>query len=220
MKPQRRFSPPNHRKSPAFKLASWALSLMLCVVAAALSAASSYAQGREYKVKTFKDMPVAVEEVRNLQKEKDWFDDLEIVVRNISDKPIYFIAGDVEFPNIPPPANAPKGARIAYPLQYGRNELGDVSELASPEDVPIKPGETHSFTIAKGFGIGLENMKKRMNLPPEATKKIIIEFQVISFGDGTGFEGGGGKSDYRRKTSLDKNRDGQSSPREDQSYLG
>ncbi len=160
------------------------------------------AQDREYKVKTFKGMPVAVEEVKNLQKEKDWFQDLEIVVKNISDKPIYFIAFSVVFPDIAPPADAPKGATVGFPLRYGRAALGDLRNLASPEDVPIKPGETHVFTITKGFAVGLENMGKQMNLPPEATKKIVLRFDTFSFGDGTGYEGGGfnGLRDYRSST--------------------
>ncbi|HEV2914685.1 MAG TPA: hypothetical protein VGX92_15515 [Pyrinomonadaceae bacterium] len=162
---------------------------------------SSAAQGRKYHVKTFKNMPVEVREVRNLQKGEDWFRDLEIEIRNISDKPIYFMALTIEFPDIPAPADAPEGSKTGYPLRFGNRKLGDLRQLAGPEDVSIAPGETYVFAITKGFSIGLENMKRQKNLPAEATNKIIIEIETISFGDGTGFLGSGfgGLRDYRNK---------------------
>ena len=171
-----------------------------------LSPARSPSQGRKYQVKGFKDMPVEIRDVRNLQKAEHWFRDLEIEVKNISDKPIYFMALTIEFPDIPVPADAPEGSKTGYPLRYGNVELGDLSKLAGPKDVPIKSGETYVFKIPSGFAVGLENMKKRMNLQPEATNKIDIQVEAISFGDGTGFEGSGlgGLKDYRNKTSSDR----------------
>ncbi|HEY0377782.1 MAG TPA: hypothetical protein VGC87_12725 [Pyrinomonadaceae bacterium] len=182
---------------------------------------SASAQDRKYKVRTFKGIPVAVEEVRNLQKEKDWFRDLEIVIKNISDKPIYYISFTIVFPDVPPPADAPAGTTVGVILRFGNRDLQDLRNLAGPEDVSIKPGETYVFTIDKGHAEGFENMHRRQNLSPEATKNFYLRFDTFSFGDGTGFEGGGlgGKKDYRRKTSLDKNRDDPISPRRDQSYL-
>lgn len=169
-----------------------------------LSEGRAPAQERKYEVKTFKGLPVTVNEVRNLQKTEDWFRDLEIVVKNISDQPIYFISLSILFPDIPPPANMPENSKTGFSLKYGRPELGTLWNLARPEDVPIKPGETYTFTIPEGYVTGLENMKQTWYMPPGATNKIVIRFNAISFGDGTGFTGSGvgGKRDYRGKRPL------------------
>lgn len=169
-----------------------------------LSTSRTSAQERKYHVKTFKDMPVEVREVRNLQKGEEWFRDLEIEIKNISEKPIYFIAIAIEFPDIPAPADAPEGSKTGYPLRFGNPKLGNLRQRAGPEDVAIEPGETYVFTIPKGFSIGLENMRRQRNLPVEATNKIVIDIETISFGDGTGFLGSGfgGLRDYRNRTSL------------------
>ncbi|HEY5885432.1 MAG TPA: hypothetical protein VIT88_12130, partial [Pyrinomonadaceae bacterium] len=54
-------------------------------------------QKRKLKTRDFKDMPVALVEVRHLQSET-WYEDLEIEVRNISSKPIYFVRAYLLFP--------------------------------------------------------------------------------------------------------------------------
>src|SRR5947209_18784810 len=57
----------------------------------------SSTQERKLKLKGFKDIPVAIREVRNLQSDT-WHKDLEIEVKNISDKPIYFMLAYLIFP--------------------------------------------------------------------------------------------------------------------------
>lgn len=147
-------------------------------------------------------------QVRNLDKEKDWFRDLEIEVKNVSDKPIYFISLGLEFPDIqapPPPIREDgrklEGSVIGFTLTFGNLELGDLMKLATPGDVALKPGETYVFTIPEPKAVGFESMKKRMKFSPEATNNIRVRFDTISFGDGTGFEGSGfgGKRDYRNR---------------------
>lgn len=166
-----------------------------------LSKAQSSAQERRYEVQTFRNMPVAVHEMRNLQKGEDWFRDLEIVVKNISDKPIYFISFTMKFPDIPPPLGSPENSITGFSLIYGRPELGLLWNLAGSEDKPIKPGDTYVFTIPEGYVTGLAFMEMTMSLTPEQTKNLIIQFNAISFGDGTGYTGGGigGLRDYRGK---------------------
>jgi len=152
---------------------------------------------RKIDTRTFKKMPLAVKEVRNLQKQEDWFRDLEIEVQNISDKPIYFISLIIKFPDIPaaPPTmradgTTPSKSTTGFGLTYGTRRLIDVKNLATPDDVPLKPGETYVFKIPDSRVKGLEHMKREMNLLPEATNKIDIEFDIISFGDGTGYVAG------------------------------
>jgi hypothetical protein len=60
------------------------------LISSTAQSSNSSTQERKLKLKTFKDMPVAIHEVRKLQSET-WHKDLEIEVKNISDKPIYFM---------------------------------------------------------------------------------------------------------------------------------
>ncbi|HEV2708165.1 MAG TPA: hypothetical protein VGV59_19775 [Pyrinomonadaceae bacterium] len=152
---------------------------------------------REIKTRTFHGMPLKVKEIRNLQKEEDWFRDLEIEVENISDKPIYFISLIIEFPDIeaPPPQVGPNGITpsrsiTGFGIRFGSRRLIDVKNLATPDDIFLKPGETYVFKIPESRVQGLESMKRARNLPPQALNKIDIEFNTISFGDGTGYIAG------------------------------
>jgi len=148
---------------------------------------------REIKTRTFHGMPLKVKEIRNLQKEEGWFRDLEIEVENISDKPIYYIGLIIEFPDIHPslfmPAAAPNATTGVW-LAFGPPRLGDVKKIATPEDISLKPGETYVFKMTEGWAKGFESIKKTENLPPQAMDKMDLEFEVISFGDGTGYISG------------------------------
>ena len=152
---------------------------------------------RKVNTRAFKNMPLAIKEVRNLQKKEDWFRDLEIEVKNVSDKPIYFISLIIEFPDIPAPppttredGTTPSRSTTGFGLTYGSKRLMDVSQNAIPDDVSLKPGETYVFKIPDSRVKGLEHMKKEKNLSSEATNTINLEFDIISFGDGTGYIAG------------------------------
>ncbi|MGB7924493.1 MAG: hypothetical protein WCF57_14725 [Pyrinomonadaceae bacterium] len=197
-----------------FKLLA-TLSVMFILSLASIpfsSVAQATAQERKYEVRTFRNMPVAIHEVRNLQKAEGWLRDMEIVVKNISDKPIYYIRFNVLFPDMSPRVGSPWNSKVGFTLRYGASRLGLLWNLASPEDVAIKPGESHLFTIPEGYVKGFESMKRDGSLRPEQTNKIKIRFQTISFGNGTGFEGGGtgGLRDYRGKRLSDIKSDNQS----------
>ncbi|HEX8651501.1 MAG TPA: hypothetical protein VF708_11735 [Pyrinomonadaceae bacterium] len=170
-----------------------------------LSRAQSPAQERKYEVRTFRNMPVAVHEVRNLQKGEDWLRDMEIEVKNISDKSIYYISLNVLFPDIPPPAGSPANSKVAFNLEYGNSRLRLLWNLAGPEDAPIEPGKTYVFTIPEEYATGFEHMKKIWSISPEQISRIKIRVDTISFGNGTGFTGGGtgGLRDWRGKPHPD-----------------
>ncbi|HVF42161.1 MAG TPA: hypothetical protein VM936_04075 [Pyrinomonadaceae bacterium] len=140
-----------------------------------------------------------VKEVRNLQKGEGWFRDLEVEVQNVSDDPIYFMEVSIDFPNVPPtltPTPHPETGYIpravtGFAMMYGAERLINVHELAGPEDVPLKPGETYVFKAPESTVMGFEYMKKeKKNLPPKVWNKVVIGFGVINFGDGTGFPRG------------------------------
>src|SRR5437764_10501428 len=95
----------NHQKVAASLIPKFFL-LALCLALALIAGnfkpglTQSPKEERKLNVHTFNRMPLKVKEVRNLQKEEDWFRDLEIEVKNISDKPIYFIYLIIKFPDI------------------------------------------------------------------------------------------------------------------------
>ncbi|MCA1620333.1 MAG: hypothetical protein LC795_13700 [Acidobacteria bacterium] len=190
-----------HRKvsaSPAVKLLLFASCLALALGAGAFG--SGYTQSQEkrkIKVRTFTRMPLEVKEIRNLQKEGNWLRDLEIEVKNISRQPIYFILLSIYFPDVPAPTPTPHPetgyvpeAVTGFSAMYGPIRMTNVSQLAGPDDVPLKPRETYVLKVPEAQAVGFEYMNRTMNLPPEAWNRIEVGFSFISLGDGTGYVGG------------------------------
>jgi hypothetical protein len=108
-----------------------------------------------------------------------WIGQFELELTNTGDKPIYFVyitlVSDVESGGTP----------MVFPLQYGRNELGDIITKAEEKDTPIKPGETHVFTIHPSQIKAWENILEKGQYP-DVTKLTVMP-QMLSFGDGTGY---------------------------------
>ncbi len=142
-------------------------------------------------------LPVRLD-VKNVESDK-WVHDLEVVVTNVSDKPIYFMDMFV----FPVGFKSPKGYTIGYWLKYGRARLINFAEPLQPDDVPIKPGEKHIFKISESDAKGWDAFREREN-KPEPTK-LELAFQRINFGDGTGFGPGGKAMDKHRKVSTLEN---------------
>jgi hypothetical protein len=143
---------------------------------------------RELEDKVPKHLPIRVKikkekekEFKDLKNEK-WMRDLEVEVTNIGDKPIYFLDFHVSMPDI----QAPNGTNMAFRLRYGNYELGNFDNRAGPDDIPIKPGETCILKAYDSNVRGWDLFRRNHNKPQP--KKLILRFQVLSFGDGTGFE--------------------------------
>jgi len=111
-----------------------------------------------------------------------WVRDLEIEVKNTGTKPIYFLHLQLHLET-----TGPDGNGVGFVLLYGRTDLVEITAPLKPEDVPIKPGETHIFTIAERFVRGWERIVREDNV--RQPKKVRVIFQNINFGDGTGFWG-------------------------------
>jgi len=152
---------------------------------------ATMSQGREINAAVSPDLPVRIVAIRNLHVGKDlrvehWFRDLEIEVRNISPKPIYFIDLHVRFPDV----DMDRG-KLRFPLRYGRIELAKFDAPLTPDDVPIMPGGTHVFKVPASMSVrGFEVLMSERKIPESATKKIELIFQLINFGDGTGYDSG------------------------------
>jgi hypothetical protein len=168
-------------------------SVLLMTGMFALSVAQS-PEERELEDKIPKHLPIKVKikkekekAFKDLENEK-WVRSLELEVTNVGDKPIYLLRFLIVLPEIIDET----GYNVGLILHYGRNQLGDLTTKAEPDDVPIKPGETYVFKVGEGQVLGLESFaRKHNNIQP---KKIMLKFQMLSFGDGTGFEGNTGSA--------------------------
>lgn len=127
--------------------------------------------------------------------------DLQLEVTNTGDKPIYYLSLFVDLPGVTIP-NGTDG--MGFGLHFGRRERYDIETKAEPDDVAIKPGETYVFSLSE---IRAQNWEHFMQREPKPTvKKFILHFQLLSFGDGTGFWGNEGMAVPRppdTKSSLD-----------------
>jgi hypothetical protein len=125
----------------------------------------------------------------------DWLRDFELEVTNTSDKPIYFLELWVELPDMVSENNNP----LAFSLRYGRIDFIHFNTRPIETDVPIQPGETHNFTIDEKWIRGWEQGKARTKRSDP--KRVRFVFVDLSFGDGTGFTGGGEAYPYKKEQS-------------------
>lgn len=149
-------------------------------------AQSEAKEEREVEDKTPKHLPVKVR-VKNPEKVKDlknenWLGEAEIEVKNVGDKPIYFLRLGLIFVDV----KKDSGDEIGYSLVYGRGQLIDIDKRPEPTDVPIPPGGTHVFKLHESYVKGWNWYRTRVEKKPHP-KKVAIIFSTINFGDGTGF---------------------------------
>lgn len=146
---------------------------------------------RTLRVSRFQGIPVAVTKVRNLQSET-WYKDLEIEVKNISDKPIYCISAYLTFPD----DYSARSKVAALPLLFGLPKYLDIRVVGNPLDPHLKPGATYILKIREWLWDILRQREKRF---PERLRSFVMGFNVFSFGDKTGFTPQSGWADYRGK---------------------
>ena len=133
---------------------------------------------REYKI-VQPDWPVGVlelVEIKNLQS-ASFPDDFEVVVKNVGNKPIYGIDFGLVF----------RRPRIGWHLLYGDERLSREFNLADSTDVPIKVGETGSLKLTASQVMVFKRCIKDGAFTDADTKKLLINPQIVNFGDGTGY---------------------------------
>lgn len=136
---------------------------------------------RQFRNQIPPHLPIKIK-IKNLNNER-LLRDLEIEVTNKSDKPIYYLKLSIFFPGV----IGPNGNQVGYPFRYGRLDLIDLTNRAKPEDVPLRPGETYVFKFSEQDWLGWEAFASKRNLSKSEPKKVGIRFQVLNFGDGTGY---------------------------------
>ena len=164
---------------------------LLLIVVTTPGQQQSDSQEKAFKTLDFKDMPLAVVKVRNLQSET-WYKDLGIEVKNVSSKPIYFILAYLIFPD----DKRRREGESGIALEYGVRKYIRLDVIADPKDPHLDPGETLVLTIAEQYRRGLKFQHERS---PETFRRMELHIgALISFGDGTGFEAER-FTDYRRQ---------------------
>ncbi|HKP37782.1 MAG TPA: hypothetical protein VJT71_13075 [Pyrinomonadaceae bacterium] len=114
-----------------------------------------------------------------------WHRDLELQVKNAGDKPIYYLSFIIEFPEI-----KLDGSPVSVHIRYGKHSLFDDSKgKAAPEDTPLKPKKTLILSLDEDSARAWEQWQQKEKWSQH--KRVIIEFEQLSFGDGTGFWGNG-----------------------------
>lgn len=123
-------------------------------------------------------------EFKDLNNEK-WARDFELEVTNTGDKPIYrfYLLLTLDVKNS-------LGQDVLAPVYYGRTELSDLRIRATPDDVPLNPGESVVLKLHPGMLDAWDILKRRENWP--RPKKLKIELIGLSFGDRTGYMGNDG----------------------------
>jgi hypothetical protein len=116
----------------------------------------------------------------------NWPGDLELEVKNIGDKPIYFLWFVIEIPEA-----KVNGSHQVFSIVYGRFELADLNNRPNADDLPIRPGETKVLAIEEMSIRGWPEQIAR-GFVTARIHGVRLQFQNMSFGDGTGFFGGTG----------------------------
>lgn len=116
-------------------------------------------------------------EVRNLNTE-NFPAALELVVKNVGDKPIYGIYVAAIF----------RGTNTGMNLYFGRHALAFDTGTPTAEDQPLRPGEKGILRVEPGIAKGTQSAITNGNLPVNQTLKLRFVFQTLGFGDGTGYQ--------------------------------
>ena len=128
--------------------------------------------------------PVKVTAIRNLQGD-EWWKDFELEVKNTGDKPIYYFSFLFYFSEVFPPGASYGNIEISL-QSYGRRELFDLKTLPTPEDIPLKPGESCVLKIPEEYGWAMKRQYARKDVTPESLNKLGLMFRQLNYGDGTG----------------------------------
>lgn len=121
-----------------------------------------------------------VEEKITDSSNKTWYRDLQIEITNTSEKPIYFFSLFVKMPEL----ITESGATMVFAIHFGRGELIEIGTKPWPDDKPLMPKETYTYSVPEKEQIAWDAWLKRHD--NVEAMKVEIVFSHLSFGDGTG----------------------------------
>lgn len=178
-------------------LKNYIFLLITSVVAGFLFSASIFAQqeNRTLKNKKWKNEPLQIfnlkvegKQVKFREKfvgSNDWFRNLSVSVKNVSDKTVVFIDLSLIFPaNEAVVQNVPSRDHLIYgnyPVMLGETTILHVDQP------PLNPGDTATLILSDYAGT-----REFLNQTgkPQSIKEIEIEISEVIFADGTKWIGG------------------------------
>ena len=114
---------------------------------------------------------------------EQWVNDLEIEVMNTGDRPIYFLAFDLDMPEMTPADDRP----TMFLMHYGRPDLLLANTQVTAADVPIEPGDQIHLKVREMDIRAWQHFRKVANWQLPA--KVTLLLHHLTFGDGTGLDG-------------------------------
>jgi len=146
------------------------------------------------KVKLKKEKEEGFSDLKN----EHWIRNLELEVKNTGDRNIYALSLVWVLPEVKMPDGNPWGGTILY----GRHEFRTVpGERPKAEDDPIAPGETEVFKLTDYKADNWERFAKEENVHPQT---LLVFFNFLCFGDGTGLLGPSGQPFNLQKPAVSK----------------
>ena len=134
-------------------------------------------------VQTHNLPPEVKYKIRNLQNE-DWPKDLEVEIKNVSNKPIYYIYLVLVMDEV-----TIAGYPAAFILEFGNKKFSSTLQLAEEGDISIKPGESYTFKVPENQIKNTEKKMAELGIEFKVTK-VEFDLNIINFGDGTGYSAG------------------------------
>ena len=127
---------------------------------------------------------LTIEEITGVNA-KDFPDGFSIKVKNISDRPIYYMKIHVHLPNSGPYLNGRPGSIALY---WGDPKLASPNELASTNHESIAPGESLVLALSQDrINHFFDQATNRSEFLSQGISKLVVNFQRLSFGDGIYF---------------------------------
>lgn len=194
---------PNFRKKPVFGSAMVILSIPLITIIGwhTVSALSRNEAKREISIAQgqWPSEILSIEEITGITA-KDFPRGFSIKVKNISQKPIYYIKIAVDMPKS---ASYLNGVRGAFILTWGNSKLTRQDEIASAEDKAIAPGETCVLALSeKRINSFYQDAPNRAEFLSRGTSQLVVLFQTLSFGDGIYFNRKAHSQNNKSQASL------------------
>lgn len=132
--------------------------------------------------------------------EDDWFNELSVVLQNVSGKTVTYIGAGFLFPG--KSRETGKSLPLYKSLNYGQHPAAPRQALTNIQPLALKPGERFTVTLANADYEEIQTNLKRLEYP-QSIMSIKFYLMEVYFSDGTGWAGGAWLDRYSGERSSD-----------------